>query len=50
MLISPCLGEPLYVGALPGRSPCVGGVCIGELFPEGDAGSIDSSVKQSCVN
>lgn len=26
MLISPCLGEPLYVGALSGRSPFVGGV------------------------
>lgn len=25
MLISPCLEEPLYVGALAGRSPHVGG-------------------------
>lgn len=48
MLISPCLEEPLYVGALAGRSPHVGGAspCIGELFPEGDAVDIRSSMKQ----
>ena len=32
MLISPCLGEPLYVGALTGKSPCVGGVSALESF------------------